>query len=167
MTSDAEHGLSRVRSARDVGQQDLPQRRRKPRSGRARATGSEQLLGEERVAVRAIEHVGDKVRARLDAEDGRDQGGEARLIESEKLDPLHAPAALELGEPRQQRMASMELVDPICPDQCHGHVREGPDEERDRLARGRVRPMEVLEDEEDRRSRRQSGQEPEEPFEEA
>ena len=60
------------------------------------------------------------------AEDGRHQGRESRLIEPEELDALHAPAALELGEPRQQRMASVELVGAVCADQRRPARSRGP-----------------------------------------
>ena len=148
-----------------MGEQDLPQRRREPQSGLARLPCSEQLLGEERVAIGAIEDVGDQTRPGLRAEDGGDQRAEPRLVEPGELDAFHASATLELGEPRQQRMTSVELVGPVRADHDDGHLRERANEEGDRLARGRIRPVQVLEDQQDRRSCRESRQQPEEALE--
>ena len=70
-------------------------------------------------------------------------------VEPLDVDPLHLAAPFQLGQPRQERMAAMQFV------RSEGHDQEdaiGPqltDEERDRLPRRGVGPVEVLDDEED------------------
>ena len=139
-------GLRRLRQPHDPGEQDLAERRRQA-TGPVLA-GHEQLLDEERIAVRAAMDVIGEVRCRRRPEDrGEQLPGLARrqALEVEALD-VAAPA--DLGQPRQQRVAPMELVGPerhheddtICPQLA--------EEERDRVASRRVCPVEVLDDEE-------------------
>ena len=73
-----------------------------------------------------------------------------------KVEAFDPPASLELGQPRQERVAAMELVRPERHDQHDPVGAQVPDEEGDRLARRRVGPMQVLDDEQDRGLFRQS-----------
>ena len=146
---DADDGLGALGQRDDPGQQDLPQRRRQPATI-GLGPGAEQLLHEERVAVGSAVDLIDEVRCRRRVEDRRKELTGVRGVESLDLQALHQPAAVELGEPRQKRMAAMQLVGPEGHDQDDPIRAELSDEERDGLARGGVGPVEVLDDEDHR-----------------
>ncbi len=81
-------------------------------------------------------------------------GGEKLLrlgrFESPQLHPLDASAPVELGQPGQQRVAAVQLVGPEGHDQDDAIRGELTDQERDRLAGGRIGPVQILDDEQDR-----------------
>jgi hypothetical protein len=58
-----------------------------------------------------------------------------------EIDPFDEPAALELGQPRQERMSSMQLIGPERQGDEDALRSKVADQEGDRLARGRVCPM--------------------------
>ena len=103
--------------------------------------GAEQLLDEERVAVRAPMDLFGEVRRRRRARGSRRAARRVWAgVEPLEVEPLDPPAPLELGEPRQQRVAAVQLVGAEGHDQ-HDAIRpELADQERDRLAGGRDRP---------------------------
>ena len=76
-------------------------------------------------------------------------------IEALQVDPFDPAAAIELGEPRQERMPAVQLVRPEGHDQDDPIRPEVADQERDGLAGRRIGPVEVLDDEDDRGDLRQ------------
>ena len=146
---DPDHGLGGFGQGDDPGEQDLPEGRRQPAAGGVLA-GPEQLLDEERVAVGAAMDLVGEVAGRRGPEDRRQQRLRLGRVEAAQVDPLDATAALELGQPRQERVAAMQLVGPECHDQHDAVGAELADEEGDGLAGRRIGPMEVLDDEQDR-----------------
>src|SRR5690242_8615464 len=86
-------------------------------------------------------------------------------VEADKLDPLSATAPLDLGQERQQRMSSMELIAPIGDDEGNPAHAESSDQKVQQLQRRAVRPMKILGDKEDRGRFGDSEQEPEEMLE--
>ena len=128
-----------LRHRRDVGEQDLAERRREARAGAALSARGQQLLGEERVAVRAAVHVRHELGVGLRAEDRAQQRRDLGPIEAGEVDPLDAAPAIQFGEPWQQRMATVELVAAERADEQERHVPQGPDEVRE-VSRSRCRP---------------------------
>ncbi len=78
--------------------------------------GGEQLLGEQRVALAALEEALDRARAGVAAEDVGELGGELVAAERLQLDPPHPLAAAQLGQQRAQRVAPVELVGAVRDD---------------------------------------------------
>ena len=145
---DTDDGLGAFGQCDDPGQQDLPEGRWQTATI-GLAAGAEQLLDEERVAVRPPVDLVDKLRRRRCVED-RSQELSGRSESSRSTSTRSTCAApVEFREPRQQRMAPMQLVGPEGHDQDHPVGPKLADEERDRLARGWVGPMEVLDHEDD------------------
>jgi hypothetical protein len=78
------------------------------------------------------------------------------VTEPPELEALDVLGPFELGEKRHERMPAMEVVAPVRPDDQQPLGTQVADEEPDEVARGTVRPMEVLEDEDSRSFRSQS-----------
>ena len=136
---DADDGLRRFRESHDPSEQHLAERRRQTTIGGV-LTGPEQLLDEERVAVRAAMDLGGEVVVRRCPEDRRQERRRLARVEAMKVEAFDPPASLELGQPRQERMPPMELVRPERHDQHDPIGAQVPDEEGDGLARRRDRP---------------------------
>ena len=79
---DGQHGGGRILDRGDVREQDLLERGRQSRALGSVAPGREQLLGEERVAVRPVEDFADEVVARRRALDRGEDGRELDLDRS-------------------------------------------------------------------------------------
>ena len=90
-----------------------------------------------------------------------------RRVEPIEVDAFDEAAPVEFGEPRQERMAPVQLVRPEGHDQDDPVVTELADQERDRLAGRRVGPVEVLDDEDDRLDLREPLEDPEDRVEHA
>ena len=148
----AQDGRCCLRHCGDVSEQDLAERRREARAGAALAARGQQLLGEERVAVRAAVDIRHELGVGLRAEDRAEQRGDLGAAETGEVDPLDAAPAIQFGEPRQQRVATVELVAAERADEQDGHVPEGPDEVGDGLAGCAVGPVQVLDDQQHRRA---------------
>ena len=162
--SDPDHGLGGFGQRDDPGEEHLPQGRWQP-TARGFLACPEQFLDEERVAIRAAMDLIGEIGGRRRPEDRRQQRLGLGWFEAAQVDPLDATAALEFGQPRQERVAPVELV---RPERHHQHDPVGaqvPDEERDGLAGRRVGPMEILDDEQDRGDLRQPLQHTEERVE--
>ena len=103
----------------DARQEDLPQRRRQ-RTGGAVVAGHEQLLDEEGVAIGPpmdpLDEVADGGSPRIALE----QVARVGRVEPDEVDPLDPAAAVDLGEPWQQRVTAVQLVRP------EGHDQEDP-----------------------------------------
>ena len=106
--------------------------------------GRQQLLGDERVAAGALDELVDERRLRRPAQDRLGLDGDLVGAEPTELEGLDRRHARELGDPRQQRVAAMELVAAV-----REHDRAGPaaapHEVADEVERGRIGPVEVLE----------------------
>ena len=112
--------------------------------------GGEELLGEERVALAALEQAVDEVVRRRRAEDVLELLGQLVAVEAPQLDPPGAGRALELGEQRPQRVAAVQLVGAVGEDDEDGLAAEAAGEEGEERARRAVGPVDVLEREDDR-----------------
>ena len=141
-----------LRHGRNVGEQDLAERWWEARARASLTARGQQLLGKERVAVRAAVNIRHELGVGLRAEDCAQQRGDLGPAETGKVDPLDAAPAIQFGEPRQQGVAAVELVTAERADEQDRHVPEGPDEVRKRFARCRVGPVQVLDDQQNRRT---------------
>ena len=110
----------------------------------------DQLLGEERVAVRAARDRIEERRARGRADDARQQLGQRSALESREVEAIHAGLPFRLGQPGRERMATMELVRPERADDAQPLVARVAPQEGEQVARRPVGPVEVLDDEQDR-----------------
>ena len=109
----------------------------------------------------------DEVGRRRLVEDRGQQGVGRRRVEPSEVDAFDQTAPVELGQPRQERMAAVELVGAEGHDQDDPVAPELADQERDRFARRRVGPVEVLDDEEDGVDLRQALEDAEDGIEQA
>ena len=154
---DAQQLLGAGRQPLRAHEEDVAQRGREI-VRRARARGDE-LLGEERVALGALEHRVHEPGIDAIPEDARELL--AHLVARERLevDPLHAAVALELDQQRAQGMAAIELVRPVGRDQLHALPAQIAGQEREQVASRAIGPVHVLEHEHQRiaHSRGRSG----------
>jgi hypothetical protein len=111
-----QHPLGRLGQRLHPGQDQLPQRRRQPG---ALQVGGHQLLGEERVALGAGQHLPDQRRRRRLAQDPGQQPGQLAAAQAAQLQPLGPAAAVQLGQERPQGVAAVQLVGPVGQDQGH------------------------------------------------
>ena len=109
--------LGRTRQALDPQHQRVAQRRRQRAA--AVEAGRQQLLGEQRVALRAREQPAEQVLARGAAEDVGELLGQLGARQRVQLDAAGAGVALELGQQRPQRVAAVQLVGPVAGDDQH------------------------------------------------
>jgi len=138
----AQEVLGLRRQALDAQQQRLPHRRRQRAA--AVVAGGQQLLGEQRVALRARPQAVQQVARRRVPEDVGELLRELRAGEGPQLDPAGARVALQLGQQRSQRVAAVQLVRAVGGDDQHALVAQGGGEVGEERARGAVRPVEVL-----------------------
>ncbi len=133
----------------DAGEEDVAQRGRQ--LGRAVVAGRhEELLGEEGVAAGAGV---DRLQQRgieLPPGDRLELSPRLESVERVQLDAFDLAGPLQLGDERQQRVAPVELVRAIRQQDHDGAVAQVADEEAEQVARGSVRPVEVLDDEQQR-----------------
>ncbi len=140
---DAERPAGRSLDRPDARQEKVPQRRRKRR--RRPGVGRDELLGEERVALRAAgDRLEERGRDRL-APDRPHEPGYLGPVEPIQLDATGAPASLELGEHGQERMPPVELVGPVRRQQQRPPMAEPPRQVGEELESGLVGPVDVLE----------------------
>ena len=88
-------------------------------------------------------------------------------VERRELQALDPARPVELGEERQERVASVQLVGSVGQDERHADVAQVPDEEAEQVAGRPVGPVEVLDDEDDRRDRREPVEDAEQHLEQA
>ena len=131
----------------------------------AGAMGREQLLGEERVALRAREDLVGERRAGRRVEDPGELAHQLRARQPSELDALHAPVARDLRELGLQRVAAMQFVRAVCRDDRHALVAGVRDDVAHEVERRGIGPVQVLDDEQHRRLLRQPAQQPEQQLE--
>ena len=125
-----------------------PQHQRVAQRRRQRAApvepGGQQLLGEQRVALGAVEQARQQIGVRLRAEDVGELLGQLGLRERLELDAAGVGVALQLGEQRAQRVAAVQLVGPVAGDHQHLLAAQRGREVDEERARRAVGPVEVL-----------------------
>ncbi len=109
----------------------------------------------------------DRVGARVLAEYAVQLCRDIVAVESFEIDPLGPPAALELGEPRPERMAPAELVGAECGDDRDAGHTQLVDEIREQVARRSIGPVQILDEEEQWFVERESLEQAEHDLEEA
>jgi hypothetical protein len=107
----------------------------------------------------------DQARVEIAAGDRPELGRRFAAVEWLDLEPLHAGRAAQLGEERQQRMASVELVGAVGQQEHDGGVAQVAHEEAEQVAGRAIRPVEVLDHEEDGRPRGEPLEDAEEQLE--
>ncbi len=162
--NDGRHPEQSQRSLRHVGEpcrQHLAQRRGK---AAGLGAGREELLGEERIAVRALEDRRDEIPVRRVPEDPGQLAGDRLRPEPPQLDSFDPREAVRLGEPEEERVAPGELIASER-DQEEQRLRlRVPDEERKQLPGRIVCPVEVLDRQDDRPPTTEPSEQVEERF---
>jgi hypothetical protein len=138
-----QHPLGRLRQPLDPGQQHLGQGRRQLDPG-VGGPGGQQLLGVERVALRAGEDVLQPVRRQRSSGDRLQVLGQLDPGEGGQLQPLHRGQPDQLGQQRPQRVAAVQLVGPVADGHGHPAGAQGAGQEGDQVAGGPVGPVQVL-----------------------
>ena len=138
----AEQLLRVGREPFDAQHQRVAQRRRqRPAAVHARR---QQLLGKQRIALRAHEQAIEQVVAGRLAEDVAQLLGELLARQRMQLHPARAGIALELGEQRPQRVAAVQLVRAVAGDHEHALAAQRRSQIDEEGARGAVGPVQVL-----------------------
>ncbi len=140
----ADHGLRKFWRGRQARHEDPAQGRWQRPALACRVTGHHQLLDEERIAIRSFVDPLGEARRRFLAEDPAEQRDRVRGVEALQVESLDSPTALELGQPRHQRVAAMQLVGAECQEQQHAVGTQVADDESDAVPRGRVGPVQVF-----------------------
>jgi hypothetical protein len=156
-----QHPLGRLRQRLHPGQDQLPQHRRQPGPVQV---GGHQLLGEERVALRAGQHLPDQRRRGRLAQDPGQQPGHVPAAQPAQLQPLGPAAAVQLGQERPQRMAAVQLVGPVGEHQGDPAAQVA-DQEAEQVAGGLVGPVQVLHHHQQRAGLGEAVQDPEQQLE--
>ena len=149
----------RVSGAADRRTSRTPRRVSGRRSrARGRIRRGDELLGEERVAVRAPRDRIDERGARRRADDAGQQLDELAALEPRQIEAFDPRLAFGLGQPGGQRVAAMELVRRgTCATMSSRSLARVARQEREQVTGRAVGPVQVLDDEQDRRSRRRAG----------
>ncbi len=127
----------------------------------------EQLLGEERVAVGALEHVPDQRLARLLAEDRDQESAELLARKRSQVDPLDDGSAIELRHERPQGVATMKLVAAVGADEQQPRVVRVANQEGEEVPGRSIGPVQVLDREHDRSGLAEAGEQREQDLEQA
>ena len=133
-----------------AAQQDVPDRRRDAARLPLRGHRRCELLGEERIALGAGVDALQQRRLRRPAEDLGEHLALVGPAQRPELDPGDVRPAGELGEADEERVAVLEVVGPERADQQEAAAAHRPDDEDEEVARCRVAPVEVLEDQHER-----------------
>ena len=104
----------------------------------------EELLGEEGIAAAAVVEPRDEGAIGRTAEDARQLVVDFAARERRELEAIHLPAAPQLGEQGQERMALVQLVGAVRPDQHHAALGEVSYQEAEQVAGRPIRPVKVL-----------------------
>ena len=144
----AQHVLRRIAQALDAHHQRVAQRGREPAA--AVEPRGQQLLGEQRVALAARVQALDELVVGRAAENVLEQLRELVAGQPRQLDPARPRVALELGQQRAQRVASVQLVGAVGGDDEHPLGPQAAREEDEERARRAVGPVDVLEHERER-----------------
>ena len=111
----------------------------------------QQLLGEERVALRTGEQLLDQRVVRRRLENRRQLLGELAAAERRQLQRLDRRQPLDLAQELPQRMAAVKLVAAVGGDQQQPLPADVAHQEREKPARGGIGPMQILNHQHDRR----------------
>ena len=144
---DAHHRLGAVVERGDPRQQHVAQRRRQAFAVPVR--GGQQLLGEERVALRAREDGLEELRRRRRAEDPGELLVHVRARQAIESEPLHRRGRCHVGEEAPQVLAPVDLVVAVGRDHEHALVAQPAREEPQQLERRAVGPVDVLDHQHD------------------
>ena len=155
--------LGDLRQSVDAREHDLAECRWD--RGIAFVVDREELLGEEDVAVGTPEGPLDELGRRLGAHDRGDELAYLVAIEARELDPVDRTRTVELGEQRTQRMAAVEIIGAVGPDEHDRGRTQAAREVHEQLACGAVGPMDVLEHQQCRHALGQSFEDAEELLE--
>jgi hypothetical protein len=147
---DTQQPLGGWSEALDASEEDVAQRQRQLVGVRAALHRAEDLLHEERVALRALVHLVHEPRARRRAQDGLELLRDLRAPEAPQLDALHGSHALPAGDERPQRMAAVQLVSAEAGDHEHAIGVERTHEQGHEVERRPIRPVQVLDHEHER-----------------
>ena len=109
-----------------------------------------ELLGEERVAVGALEHGADERVRWLRAEDAAQLLGDVARAERRQAQVFDTLGAVELGEQATNRVAALETVEAIGRHEHHAGQRRAAGEHGEQVASRSVGPVDVLDDEQHR-----------------
>jgi hypothetical protein len=112
--------------------------------------GAEDLLDQERVALRAVVHDVHELGLGGGGQNGLQLRGDLVASEARQLYVLHGAHALPAGQQRAQRVGAVELVGAVRDDEQYADAAERAYEQGDQVERGRVGPVEVLDDEHER-----------------
>ena len=138
--------LGALVEAIEAGEQQLVE----PRRDVALAGDGGELLGEERVAVGALEHGADQPVRRLRAEDAAQLLGDVAGAERGEAEVLDALGTIELGEQAANRVAALETVGAVGRHEQHAGQLRATGEHGEQVAGRAVGPVDVLDDEHDR-----------------
>ncbi len=145
---DPQRALRRFRERVDAREHDVAQ-------GLGQRVGAEllrreELLCEERVAVRAVERARNEIRLRNIAPDRGDQLRDLVAVEAGQIDARDRTRALELGEHRPQRVPPVQVIATERADDQHARVTQVAGEEHEEVTRGVIGPVQVLEEQQRR-----------------
>jgi hypothetical protein len=159
-----QYALRRLRHGLGAGQQHVAQRRGQVTRVGAAVHRGDDLLDQEGVALRPLEHHCRERRRRMGVADGVQLRHDLVAGEAAELDALDGAHPLPGGQQRPQFMAAVQLVRPVRQQQKDAELTQGPDEEHHDVAGGPVGPVEVLDDQQQRLPRGQPGDQPEDVF---
>jgi hypothetical protein len=156
-----QHPLGRFGERGHPGQHQVAQDQRQPGPLQV---GGQQLLGEERVALRTGQDLPDQRRRRRLTQDPGQQLPQVAAAQPVQLQPLGPAAAVQLGQERPQRVAAVQLVGPVGQDQGHPAAQVA-DQEPEQVAGGLVGPVQVLHHQQQRAALGEAVQHPEQQLE--
>ena len=136
--------------ALDAGEEDVAQGQGQLVGVRAALHRSEDLLDQERIALRALVDLVHEPRARRRTEDGLELARHVRPPKALQLDALHRPYALPAADERSQRMAAVQLVGAEADDHEHASAVQRAHEQGHEVQRRPIRPVQILDHEHER-----------------
>jgi hypothetical protein len=156
-----QHPLGGLRQPLHPGQHQVAQGRRQPG---ALPVGGQQLLGKNRVALRARQDLPHQHRRHRPVQDPTQQLGQLLAVQPAKLQPLDPAAAVQLGQQRPQRVAAVQLIGAVAQHQ-RDPAAQVPDHKAQQVAGGLVGPVQVLDHQQHRPTRGQPVQHPQQQLE--
>jgi hypothetical protein len=147
---DPQQPLGGGREPLDAREQDVAQRQRQVVGVGAALHRPEDLLDQERVALRALVDEIHQPRARRGAEDRLELALHVVTPEALELDAVHGAHALPARDQRAQRVAAVQLVGAERDDHQDAPGAQRSYEEGHEVERRPVRPVQVLDDEHQR-----------------
>ena len=151
---DTEDLLALLRDGRHPGQDDVAQPRRQVAVGRL-SGGGEDLLGVERVPAGPRPDPVDEVRGGHLAELVGQQVRQLIAVEPAEVDPVDPVGALQLRDIRADHVSRVQLVGAQGGQDEHPVVAQVSGQERQQVARRRIRPLQILDHEHQGRHRGQ------------